>query len=72
MLVNQIWECDLCGKRVGHDGFPKEWFEVEICKGDYFHGDEGIVLSKDCCSQECVDLALNEYLKRAESGENKS
>lgn len=58
------WECDVCQRKTIADGYPKEWYQVEIRKGSYFHNDEGddFVLNKECCSEKCLRATLRTYL----------
>ncbi len=58
----QVWACDECGKEAQSDGYPKEWIQIDIRKGDYFHSDESEPeIEKDCCSQECANKVVLDY-----------
>ena len=63
MFKGSIWRCDECGKETMVDGFPKEWFDIKIRKGDIFSEEEGdLLLDVDCCSEDCANTALVKYI----------
>ena len=59
-----IYVCDVCGKEALNDGFPKDWFDVEIVRGDY--GVRGnLLLDQSLCSEKCLRDALQNFLNRS-------
>ena len=63
MFKGSIWQCDVCNKKVTtRDGFPKEWFEVEIVTGEYTKR-ENLLLDACCCSELCLKELLKRFLE---------
>ena len=56
-----IYVCDVCGKEALSDGFPKDWFDVEIVRGDYAVR-ENLLLDQLLCSKECLGKSLEDFL----------
>lgn len=71
MLKEKVWQCDVCGRVVASDGYPKDWYSVEIIKGSFWHRNEGedTLLDTDCCCLVCLDKALYDFLESLRGGQ---
>jgi len=56
-----IYVCDICGKKQQNIDFPKDWFNLEIMRGNYTVGTSWS-LDQSLCSEECFKKALQNYL----------
>lgn len=67
MLKYQLWVCDNCGKEApGSDGFPEDWFTLELYRGDKLSNDVEI-FKVDLCSEMCVRKFMTKYLAKGTS-----
>lgn len=71
-MITETVTCDVCGKvkqAVNH------WWEVKACFGGYWIFPTGLAVRedgmKDCCGQECVIKAVNEWMQSSVKQEAK-
>ena len=64
MLKYQVWECEICGKQAQSDGFPNDWFHLELYRRDRLGERETELIDADLCSDMCVRKLMTRYLTK--------
>ena len=56
--------CDNCGKEAQSDGFPEDWFHLELYQGDRLSEHEAEIIDVDLCSDMCIRKQMTRYLAK--------